>query len=298
MRGEANIATVAALIGDPARAGILTALADGRALPAGELATSAGLSPSAASTHLTKLLEGGLLALECQGRHRYYRLAGPEVARARLAAAHPGLDDHRLDELVARGTRPAPAGGLVWKWDPYVREWAALFDRERFEEAWAAVRCPTMVVTGGEAWERWWKPTAAVRPGPAFDGPMTDAERDRRLGLFADVEHHVVAAGHMVHFDRPAEVIALLETTALQVERVLRNPAPKALLLSYGDSAINYALRFWIANPMDNGGICSEVNQAIWHAFSEHNIEIPFPQQVQYSLPGAPEQYRPDARMS
>jgi pimeloyl-ACP methyl ester carboxylesterase len=136
-------------------------------------------------------------------------MAGPEVARARLAAAHPGLDDRRLDELVARGTRPAPSGGLVWKWDPYVREWAALFDRERFEEAWAAVRCPTMVVTGGEAWERWWKPTAAVRPGPAFDGPMSEAERDRRLGLFADVEHHVVAAGHMVHFDRPAEVIDL-----------------------------------------------------------------------------------------
>ncbi len=82
MRGEANIATVAALIGDPARAGILTALADGRALPAGELAMSAGLSPSAASAHLTKLLEGGLLALEREGRHRYYRLAGPGIADA------------------------------------------------------------------------------------------------------------------------------------------------------------------------------------------------------------------------
>jgi len=82
MRGEATIATVAALIGDPARAAILTALADGRALPAGELATSAGLSPSAASAHLTKLLGGGLLALEREGRHRYYRLAGPGVADA------------------------------------------------------------------------------------------------------------------------------------------------------------------------------------------------------------------------
>ena len=106
-----------------------------------------------------------------------------------------------------------------------------------------------------------------------------------------------VSVGAAYHHD-PAEVIALLEATALQVERVLRNPAPKALLLNYGDSAINYALRFWIANPMDNGGICSEVNQAIWHAFSEHNIEIPFPQQVQYSLLGAPEQYLPDARTS
>jgi small-conductance mechanosensitive channel len=63
---------------------------------------------------------------------------------------------------------------------------------------------------------------------------------------------------------------------------VLPQPAPKALLLSYGDSAINYALRFWITNPMDNGGICSDVNQAIWGAFAEHNIEMPFPQQVEY----------------
>ncbi|QPN61959.1 mechanosensitive ion channel family protein [Synechococcus sp. CBW1004] len=84
----------------------------------------------------------------------------------------------------------------------------------------------------------------------------------------------------------PARVIALLEATALTVPRVLRRPAPKALLLSYGDSAINYALRFWIANPMDNVGICSEVNQAIWTAFAEQGIEIPFPQQVQHR-PGA-----------
>jgi DNA-binding transcriptional ArsR family regulator len=82
MRGEPNIAAVAALIGDPARAAILLALADGRALPAGELAAFAGLSSSAASAHLRKLLEGGLLKLELQGRHRYYRFAGPGVASA------------------------------------------------------------------------------------------------------------------------------------------------------------------------------------------------------------------------
>jgi len=93
-----------------------------------------------------------------------------------------------------------------------------------------------------------------------------------------------VSVGAAYHHD-PAEVIALLEATALEVPRVLHQPAPKALLLSYGDSAINYALRFWIANPMDNVGICSEVNQAIWHAFKRQNIEIPFPQQVQYELP-------------
>ena len=75
-----NIAAPAALIGDPARAAILTALADGTARPAGELAEIAGLSRPAASAHLARLLGGGLLAVEQEGRHRYYRLAGAQVA--------------------------------------------------------------------------------------------------------------------------------------------------------------------------------------------------------------------------
>ena len=83
----------------------------------------------------------------------------------------------------------------------------------------------------------------------------------------------------------PASVIALLEATACTVPPVLARPAPKALLQSYGDSAINYVLYFWITNPMQNGSICSDVNQAIWRAFAEHGIEIPYPQQVQYERP-------------
>ena len=102
-----------------------------------------------------------------------------------------------------------------------------------------------------------------------------------------------VSVGAAYHHD-PTEVIALLEATARQVPRVLPEPAPKALLLSYGDYEINYALRFWIANPMDNIGICSEVNQAIWHAFRANNIEIPFPQQVEYPMVWPPEQHTPN----
>ena len=102
-----------------------------------------------------------------------------------------------------------------------------------------------------------------------------------------------VSVGAAYHHD-PAGVIALLEATALEVPRVLQHPAPKGLLLSYGDSAINYALRFWIAHPMDNVGICSEVNQAIWTAFKRHNIEIPFPQQVEYSMVWPPERQTPN----
>ena len=82
MRGEPDVASVAALIGDPSRAAMLAALVDGRALPAGELAAAAGLSPSGASAQLARLTEGGFLTMEREGRHRYYRLAGPQVANA------------------------------------------------------------------------------------------------------------------------------------------------------------------------------------------------------------------------
>jgi DNA-binding transcriptional ArsR family regulator len=75
------MAQIAALVGDPARANILSALMDGRALTATELAYFAGVTPQTASSHLGKLADMGLLALERQGRHRYYRLASPLVGR-------------------------------------------------------------------------------------------------------------------------------------------------------------------------------------------------------------------------
>src|SRR5579864_4418749 len=79
---ETNFARVAALIGEPARATMLLSLLDGRALPAGELAFSANVAPQTASGHLAKLVQGGLLRVENQGRHHYYRLAGPDVGTA------------------------------------------------------------------------------------------------------------------------------------------------------------------------------------------------------------------------
>ncbi|HUI34265.1 MAG TPA: helix-turn-helix transcriptional regulator, partial [Stellaceae bacterium] len=81
MKEDPRLAEIAALVGDPARANILTALLDGRALTAGELAYFAGVSPQTTSGHLAKLTESRLLALQKQGRHRYYRLATPQVGR-------------------------------------------------------------------------------------------------------------------------------------------------------------------------------------------------------------------------
>jgi DNA-binding transcriptional ArsR family regulator len=94
-----DLAEIGALVGDPARANILAALMDGRALTAGELAYVAGVAPQTGSGHLAKLAEANLLALEKQGRHRYYRLASPLVGRMLegiLAVAAVQLPPRRL----------------------------------------------------------------------------------------------------------------------------------------------------------------------------------------------------------
>jgi DNA-binding transcriptional ArsR family regulator len=73
------IAEIAALVGDPARATIVSSLLDGRALTASELAVAARITPQTASSHLAKLTEAGLLSVVRNGRHRYFRLASPTV---------------------------------------------------------------------------------------------------------------------------------------------------------------------------------------------------------------------------
>src|SRR5690606_9586766 len=90
-----DIAGVAALLADPGRAAILSAVIDGRSLPAGELARIAGVSAATASAHLAKLVNGGLLVVERHGRHRYFRLANESVAHA--------------IETLATVARPRPA---------------------------------------------------------------------------------------------------------------------------------------------------------------------------------------------
>jgi DNA-binding transcriptional ArsR family regulator len=82
MKAGPNISKIGALMGDPARANMLTSLMSGLALTASELAAEAGVVAATASGHLAQLLDGGLVTVEKQGRHRYYRLAGPDVAVA------------------------------------------------------------------------------------------------------------------------------------------------------------------------------------------------------------------------
>jgi DNA-binding transcriptional ArsR family regulator len=148
---DVDVVPAAALIAEPARAAMITALLDERPLAAGELARLAGVSPATASAHLARLLNGGLIKVIKQGRHRYYHLAGPEVAAAMEALAHLSATtpvqvrslresrdaaalaeartcyDHLagragvalLEAMLARGIlAPAPDGGELWNGGP------------------------------------------------------------------------------------------------------------------------------------------------------------------------------------
>lgn len=106
MLTPAALAATAALLGDPARAAMLQALFGGESLTAGELARIAGIGAPAASAHLAKLVDGGLVAVHRQGRHRYHRLASEEVA-----AALETLGGLTLDVAPAR--KPWPHGETV-----------------------------------------------------------------------------------------------------------------------------------------------------------------------------------------
>jgi len=75
------------------------------------------------------------------------------------------------------------------------------------------------------------------------------------------------------------KVEELMLRATLQVPRVLENPAPKVLLMGFGDNAVNFELRFWISDPEEGmSNIRSEVLKRVWHIFKEHGVEIPFPQ--------------------
>jgi DNA-binding transcriptional ArsR family regulator len=105
----------AALMGDPARARMLTAMLDGRAWTATELAFEASVAPSTASAHLARLLSGGLVSDVRQGRHRYFRLMGSDVAAA-------------IEALMALSTRTSPSKRLPGPRDERLRYARTCYD--------------------------------------------------------------------------------------------------------------------------------------------------------------------------
>ena len=111
------LSEVAALMGDPARAAMLSLLMDGRAHTASELAISAGVTAQTASGHLARMLDGNLLSARAEGRNRFYRLASPDVA-------------HAIESLMAlAGTRAPPASkSAAWRRDPDLRFCRTCYD--------------------------------------------------------------------------------------------------------------------------------------------------------------------------
>ena len=112
------LAAVGALVGDPGRANILSALTDGRALTATELAWTAGVAPTTASEHLAKLVVGGLLSVTKQGRHRYFRLASADIARMLEA----------MTMAANCPQSPGPARRATPRIDPALREARTCYD--------------------------------------------------------------------------------------------------------------------------------------------------------------------------
>ncbi len=119
----------------------------------------------------------------------------------------------------------------------------------------------------------------SVRPGEVLmmDGDPCEV---RSLGLRATVLWR--------DRDNAELVIGLLEGAAVGIAGVLRDPPPRAFLVDYGESAINYSLRYWIDNPMRNLSVRDAVGRSIWAAFASQGIEIPFPQRVVHQPCRAP----------
>jgi DNA-binding transcriptional ArsR family regulator len=107
MNVKQDLAEIAALIGEPTRVAMLWSLLGGQARPASELAFYANVSAQNASAHLARLVEAGMLAVEARGRHRYYRLAGADVAHAVEALAALATS---AKEIAAKETAPLPTG--------------------------------------------------------------------------------------------------------------------------------------------------------------------------------------------
>jgi len=192
MKDGPNIASIAALIGDPARANMLTALMDGRALTVSELSHAAGVALPTASGHLAKLEQAGLLAAERQGRHRYLRLSGADVADA-------------LEALMGLAQRTGAIRVRTGPRDAALREARVCYDHLAGERAVALV--DALIARGymaddgltddGRFWfaERGFAPGTSRRP---FCRTCLDwSERRHHLGgtLGAAILDHALIAG-------------------------------------------------------------------------------------------------------
>lgn len=134
-------------------------------------------------------------------------MANQEDATQLFVRYHPRIDPRLAHGLVELGTEPHPAGGLQWKWDPRVQTTWLSGGHQQSEERWAWIECPVLVITASLAHEFWNR----NRGVEAEAARMDPEELARRLRCFRRVEHvEIAAAGHMVHYDAPDELVAAI----------------------------------------------------------------------------------------
>ena len=198
MKDGPVIARVAALIGDPARANMLMALMDGRALTVSELAGAAGVGLPTASGHLAKLDQAGLLVAEKQGRHRYFRLSGPDVAE--VLEALMGLAQRTGAVRVRTGPRDTALRTARVCYDHLAGERAVRLMRNLTDRALIDAEAePHLTMDGRDFFARLGIDVAALEQGrrPLCRACLDWSERRAHLAgsLGAAVLDHVLAAG-------------------------------------------------------------------------------------------------------
>jgi len=176
---DTDIAQAAALMADPTRAAMLRALMAGRPLAAGELARLAGVSAATASFHLARLLEGNFIAVARQGRHRYYRLAGHEVAAALEAI---GLISPDLPVRTLRQSREAAALAEARTCYDHLagRAGVGLLDAMLGQALLAEEKFSDQTDRGGSATTRFEVTGAGARTLASFGINVTEVRRARR----------------------------------------------------------------------------------------------------------------------
>ena len=118
---------------------------------------------------------------------------------------HAGLSAEHARVLVENATQPHADGGLQWKWDRRVLSTFLSFAPETTEDRWSWVRCPVLMITAGRSAEFW----SRRRSVSEEDSRLEPEELERRLSFFHDVTHVEIAdAGHMIHYDAPAQLRA------------------------------------------------------------------------------------------
>jgi DNA-binding transcriptional ArsR family regulator len=165
-RIEPRFARIAACIGDPTRSRMLAVLLDGARLPAGEIARSAGVNASTASEHLAKLVHEGLVVVEPLGRHRYYRVADADVARALEALAVVAERSHDDTRWRRDAYRPLKYARTCY------RHLAGELGVRLFN-ALVRDRCVVAVENGYAVTDRGraWLQDLGLDPGPVLRGP-------------------------------------------------------------------------------------------------------------------------------